>query len=425
MPVCFGMKEFAIVTGLRCHPPSEPLPKVARLRKPREKKISKSVKVGKKDKKLVNTKTNKGKEKLNNENELLPIIGPSYKAKDLIEDLQSKKILKKHKERLCLVWFVHVILWAEDINNVTMVHLLQHMGHLLLQQTGHLLYIHGLSPQSKRLNLIKKELVGATTIKRDAHIVSSDADDVAIDVGVDVDVNVGVDIGDPGAKSGGEHVDDVGGIYGGFNPFSGHIIFFAPSSRSCSACKFEECKNKKAQLIFTSKDVKNSLDALTSAVKKLISKRCIISSRKNSESFTSLKIKRKRKSIFKILSNMKKETTNCNYSSSLQCHPLQHMIHLLQLIIHLLDTCPELETYPICKSIVVTDESSVATGKPSVAIDESSGAADDSSIAINNLSVGTNFWFSPSLTWYCNMYSTDNLSVVIDDLPVGYTTVIF
>ncbi|KAH0699093.1 hypothetical protein KY284_013308 [Solanum tuberosum] len=121
MPVCFGMKEFVIVTGLRCHPPSEPLPKVARLRKSREKKISKSVKVGKKGKKSVktiNTKTNKGKEKLNNENELLAIIGPSYKAKDLIEDLQSKKVLKKHKERLCLVWFVHVILWAKDINNV-------------------------------------------------------------------------------------------------------------------------------------------------------------------------------------------------------------------------------------------------------------------------------------------------------------------
>ncbi|WMV20891.1 hypothetical protein MTR67_014276 [Solanum verrucosum] len=121
MPACFCMKEFAIVTGLICHPPSESLPKVARLKKPREKKISKSVKVGKKGKKLVkrvNTKTNKGKEKLINENELLAIIGPSYKAKDLIEDLQSEKVLKKHKERLCLVWFVHVILWAKDINNV-------------------------------------------------------------------------------------------------------------------------------------------------------------------------------------------------------------------------------------------------------------------------------------------------------------------
>ncbi|KAH0670091.1 hypothetical protein KY289_024584 [Solanum tuberosum] len=121
MPVCFGMKEFSIVTGLRCHPPFEPLPKVARLRKPREKKISKLVKVGKKGKKpvkTVNTKTNKGKEKLNNENELLAIIGPSYKAKDLIKDFQSKKVLKRHKERLCLVWFVHAILWAKGINNV-------------------------------------------------------------------------------------------------------------------------------------------------------------------------------------------------------------------------------------------------------------------------------------------------------------------
>ncbi|KAH0710831.1 hypothetical protein KY290_010482 [Solanum tuberosum] len=42
------------------------------------------------------------------------------------------------------------------------------------------------------------------------------ADDVATDVGVDVDVDV--NIGDAGAKSGGEHVDDVGGIYGGFTP---------------------------------------------------------------------------------------------------------------------------------------------------------------------------------------------------------------
>ncbi|KAJ8538769.1 hypothetical protein K7X08_030065 [Anisodus acutangulus] len=28
MPVCFGIKEFVIVTGLRCHAPSQPLPTV-------------------------------------------------------------------------------------------------------------------------------------------------------------------------------------------------------------------------------------------------------------------------------------------------------------------------------------------------------------------------------------------------------------
>uniref|UniRef100_M1CGX7 Uncharacterized protein n=1 Tax=Solanum tuberosum TaxID=4113 RepID=M1CGX7_SOLTU len=88
---------------------------------------------------------------------------------------------------------------------------------------------------------IKKELAGATTIKKEAPIVSSDADDVAINV----NVNVGVDIGDVGAKSDGEHVDDVDGIYGGFTPFSGHTTSFAHFS-SCSACKCEECKNKEA-----------------------------------------------------------------------------------------------------------------------------------------------------------------------------------
>ncbi|KAG5596069.1 hypothetical protein H5410_037301 [Solanum commersonii] len=402
MPVCFGMKEFAIVTGLRCHPPSEPLPKVARLRKPREKKISKSVKVGKKGKKpvkTVNTKINKGKEKLNNENELLAIIGPSYKAKDLIEDLQSKKVLKKHKERLWLVWFVHAILWAKDINNVIdlslfvlaqdldafnnyprgndsyfliveylvsklspktnnlygfpwafmawafeaipylgkqfndyskeisqprilrwlsgknnpkinsvdlfdpphdiMSHLLQHMGHLLeikyIEQELQMSFFLTLeiieTKSDPTVNLIKKELAGATMIKREAPIVSGDADDVALDV--NVDVNIGVDIGDVGAKSGGEHVDDVG-----------------------------ECKNKEAQFISTGEDVKKSLDALTSVVKELISKRGVIPSRKISEPFTPLKIKRRRKSISKILSNMKKRqqiVTNplpCNVESS-------------------------------------------------------------------------------------------------------------
>ncbi|KAG5601714.1 hypothetical protein H5410_033084 [Solanum commersonii] len=408
MPVCFGMKEFAIVIGLRCHPPSEPLPKVARLRKSREKKISKSVKVGKKGKKPVNTKTNKGKEKLNNENKLLAIIGPSYKAKDLIKDLQSKKA-KDINNVIDLSLFVlaqdldafnnypwgndsyfltvEYLAWAFEaipylrkqfndyskeisqprilrwlsaknnpkINSVDLFNpphdIVQQMTYLLQQIDGSsigrnlnslmlfcLLPTDDLSavtyessvivhpwlvPTEQELqmpffltlgiidikseptvDLIKKELAGAITIRREAPIVSGDADDVALDV--DVDVNIGVDICDAGAKSGGEHVDDVGGIYDGFTPFSEHTTSFAPSSSSCSACKCEECKNKEAQLISTGEDVKKSLDALTSAVKKLISKRGVVLSRKISEPFTPLKIKRRRKSISKILSNMKK-----------------------------------------------------------------------------------------------------------------------
>ncbi|KAG5626438.1 hypothetical protein H5410_011656, partial [Solanum commersonii] len=64
-------------------------------------------------------------------------------------------------------------------------------------------------------------------------------------------------------------------------------------------------------------------------------------------------------------------------------------------------------------------------GKPSVATDKSCGAVDDSSIAINDLYVGTSFWFNLNLTWYCNMIPTGNLSVAIDNLPVGYAIVNF
>ncbi|KAG5617245.1 hypothetical protein H5410_017069 [Solanum commersonii] len=94
-------------------------------------------------------------------------------------------------------------------------------------------------------------------------------------------------------------------------------------------------------------------------------------------------------------------------------------------MIHLLDTYPEPEFYPTCKSIIITDKSFVATGKLIVATDELSDAVDDAYVAINDLSIGRNFWFSPSLTWYCNMYPTCNLSVAIDDLPVGYATIKF
>ncbi|KAG5591305.1 hypothetical protein H5410_041819 [Solanum commersonii] len=390
MSICFGMKEFAIVTRLRCHPPSEPLPKVARLRKSREKKISKSVKVGKKGKKpvkTVNTKTNKGKEKLNNENELLAIIGPSYKAKDLIEDLQSKKVLKKHRDLFVLAqdldafnnypwgndsYFLTVeylvsklssktnnlygfswafMAWAFEaipylrkqfndyskeisqprilrwlstknnpkINSVDLfdpphdiiTYLLQQIDGSSIGRNLNSLLLFCLLPtddlsavtyessvivhpwfvsteqelqipffltlgiidtkSDPTVDLIKKELVGATTIRREALIVSGDADDVALDVDVD-------------------YVDDVGGIYGGFTLFSEHTTSFAPSSSSCSACKCEKCKNKEAQLISTGEEVKKSLDALTSAVKELISKRGVIPSRKNSKPFTLLKI---------------------------------------------------------------------------------------------------------------------------------------
>ncbi|KAM3205916.1 hypothetical protein P3L10_029326 [Capsicum annuum] len=75
MPVCFGLKEFAIMTGLRCDRPEELL-----------------------------IKETPHKE--------------SNKRKDLMADLKNKDIPKHYREKLCLVWFVHSVLLARDVRKV-------------------------------------------------------------------------------------------------------------------------------------------------------------------------------------------------------------------------------------------------------------------------------------------------------------------
>ena len=100
----FCMKEFVIMTGLSCHPPSEPLFKVTPLKTLRENKTSKLVKTEKKDivDQLTTTKINKGKEKVNNESELLTIVGPSFKVNDLLVDLKNKKGFEETQKAIVL-----------------------------------------------------------------------------------------------------------------------------------------------------------------------------------------------------------------------------------------------------------------------------------------------------------------------------------
>ncbi|PHU04548.1 hypothetical protein BC332_25370 [Capsicum chinense] len=57
----------------------------------------------------------KGKGKSSDREDLVSIIGPNYK--NLIKALKGKRLSKKHKQSLFLVWFVHNILWARDVNN--------------------------------------------------------------------------------------------------------------------------------------------------------------------------------------------------------------------------------------------------------------------------------------------------------------------
>ncbi|PHU30916.1 hypothetical protein BC332_03009 [Capsicum chinense] len=82
MPFCFGWKEFAIVTGLKRYPPSQVIP-ILTQKKPRIPK--------------------KGKNKSCDRDDLVSIVGPSFKNKNLIEALKGKGLSKKHKQPLCLV----------------------------------------------------------------------------------------------------------------------------------------------------------------------------------------------------------------------------------------------------------------------------------------------------------------------------------
>ncbi|PHU03147.1 hypothetical protein BC332_28398 [Capsicum chinense] len=83
MPVCFGWKEFVIVIGLKCYPPSQVIPILT---------PKKAYRIPKKD-----------KGKSCDRHDLVSIVGPSFKNKNLIEALKGKGLSKKHKQSLCLV----------------------------------------------------------------------------------------------------------------------------------------------------------------------------------------------------------------------------------------------------------------------------------------------------------------------------------
>ncbi len=70
MPVCFGLQEFAIVTGLRCHRPEGPPPR-------------------------KRSKARKCKEKIN---KLFDIARRGYKASNLLTDLKDKTIPEQYRE---------------------------------------------------------------------------------------------------------------------------------------------------------------------------------------------------------------------------------------------------------------------------------------------------------------------------------------
>ncbi|KAG5581025.1 hypothetical protein H5410_051652 [Solanum commersonii] len=60
----------------------------------------------------------------------MSLVGTSFKNPDLIYLLNVEDTPKKHKESLCLLWFVHNVLLAKDLNNnisLKWVNLSQHI----------------------------------------------------------------------------------------------------------------------------------------------------------------------------------------------------------------------------------------------------------------------------------------------------------
>ncbi|PHT27124.1 hypothetical protein CQW23_33274 [Capsicum baccatum] len=277
IPICFGWEEFAIVTGLKYYPPSpsQVIPTLTQKKAPRTPK--------------------KEKGKSSDRDYLVSIVGPSFKNKNLIEALKGKGLSKKYKQSLCLVWFVHNVLWARDVNNNISLDLINlsedlEIVHPWIVPTNRelemlffltLRYVQTLS-DPKVVDEIKMELFGATTITRKI-ILEGGANDAPLTVFETT-----------------SHYDYV---HNGCTDFSPD---FAASSE-CSSCKCQDCKVKHDGVI-------NAINALTASVKKMTSKRCVIPSKRISYPDTPLEIKtakKRRKDTSKASSIIKKARLQC------------------------------------------------------------------------------------------------------------------
>ncbi|PHU11572.1 hypothetical protein BC332_18502 [Capsicum chinense] len=319
MPICFGWKKFVIVTELKCYPPSQVIPILTQKKAPGTPK--------------------KGKGKSCDRDDLVSIVGSSFKNKNLIEALKGKGLSKKNKKSLCLVWFVHNILWARDVNNninlgliklsedleafnnypwgyesfkMTVKYLLTPLVlktvnlygfpwvfmnvHRSLVLTNRelkmpfFLTLRSVQTLSnpKIINRIKMELFGATTITRKKKLESRL---IVVD----------------GAVGGGSGVvvgaNDAPLIVFKANYYeydhTGYTDFASPSE--CSTWKCQDYRAKHDVVI-------NVINALTASVKELTSKRGLIPSKRILFSSTPLEIraKRRRRVISRALSGIQK-----------------------------------------------------------------------------------------------------------------------
>ncbi|KAH0709693.1 hypothetical protein KY284_011120 [Solanum tuberosum] len=112
MPLLFGKREFVIVSGLKCHPPSEPVPEFIVNKFTRRKK-------GGKDETTQSTE----------EQDLMSLVGTSFKNLDLIYLLNVEDTPRKHEESLCLLCEAfNNYPWGHENFELTVKYLLKPLG---------------------------------------------------------------------------------------------------------------------------------------------------------------------------------------------------------------------------------------------------------------------------------------------------------
>ena len=102
----FGIREFAIVTGLKCHPPLEPIHEYIFKKEPRRRM------------KGVKEEAEAGQQSLSiEEQDLMSLFGKRFKNSYLVNLLEHEDTPRKHKKSLCLLWFTNNILLPKDLNS--------------------------------------------------------------------------------------------------------------------------------------------------------------------------------------------------------------------------------------------------------------------------------------------------------------------
>ncbi|PHU03735.1 hypothetical protein BC332_28986 [Capsicum chinense] len=228
----------------------------------------------------------KGKGKSCDRDDLVSIVGPSFKNKNLIEALKGKGLSKKHKQSLCLVWFVYNILWARDVNNsisLSSIKLFEDLeafnsypwGYESFKMTVKYL-LTPLAPKTVNLYGFPWAFMGGLIVVDGAVGGGSGAAVGANDAPLTV------------FKANHYEYDHIG-----------YTDFASPNE--CSARKCQDCRAKHDVVI-------NAINVLTASVKELTSKRGLIPSKRILFPSTQLDIRSKgrRRVISKALSGIQK-----------------------------------------------------------------------------------------------------------------------